>query len=300
MSDEMVMRTTDSPAVATEGSLSSIYLQSDNSSYAENAPDDMALNSQESNTSDDDLSWIEEYLGNSSDTDSVSPDNEIRQRLFDALGNQTDVPSVPYERFREVNEQAKASKDAAENYGKWSEVIDRLKEQGYQSAEDVNRALREQAVQQQEYEIRSRYEQHANEIGIDPALARTQAEVEIQKQRYDSLVSTMSDYMRTNQREQAMSQFPYARRGEMVVDNLIKSGVDPVSAAEIVHNQIVNLTESLVPEITAMIAQQRSVPTPLDTSLSAQPVIPQPNPQKQNGFGRITSLLGIGRNPNSL
>jgi hypothetical protein len=300
MSDEMVMRTTDSPAVATEGSSSSIYLQSDNSSYAENAPDDMALNSQESNTSDDDLSWIEEYLGNSSDTDSVSPDNEIRQRLFDALGNQTDVPSVPYERFREVNEQAKASKDAAENYGKWSEVIDRLKEQGYQSAEDVNRALREQAVQQQEQEIRSRYEQHANEIGIDPALARTQAEVEIQKQRYDSLVSTMSDYMRTNQREQAMSQFPYARRGEMVVDNLIKSGVDPVSAAEIVHNQIVNLTESLVPEITAMIAQQRSVPTPLDTSLSAQPVIPQPNPQKQNGFGRITSLLGIGRNPNSL
>lgn len=300
MSDEMVMRTTDSPAVATEGSSSSIYLQSDNSSYAENAPDDMALNSQESNTSDDDLSWIEEYLGNSSDTDSVSPDNEIRQRLFDALGNQTDVPSVPYERFREVNEQAKASKDAAENYGKWSEVIDRLKEQGYQSAEDVNRALREQAVQQQEQEIRSRYEQHANEIGIDPALARTQAEVEIQKQRYDSLVSTMSDYMRTNQREQAMSQFPYARRGEMVVDNLIKSGVDPVSAAEIVHNQIVNLTESLVPEITAMIAQQRSVPTPLDTSLSAQPVIPQPNPQKQNGFGRITSLLGIGRNSNSL
>ena len=296
----MVMRTTDSPAVATEGSLSSIYLQSDNSSYAENAPDDMALNSQESYSSDDDLSWIEEYLGNSSDTENVSPDNEIRQRLFDALGNQTDVPSVPYERFREVNEQAKASKDAAENYGKWSEVIDRLKEQGYQSAEDVNRALREQAIQQQEQEIRSRYEQHANEVGLDPALARTQAEVEIQKQRYDNLVSTMSDYMRTNQREQALSQFPYARRGEMVVDNLIKSGVDPISAAEIVHNQIVNLTESLVPEITAMIAQQRSVPTPIDTSLSAQPVIPQPNPQKQNGFGRITSLLGIGRNPNSL
>lgn len=300
MSDEMVMRTTDSPAVATEGSSSSIYLQADNSSYAENAPDDMALNSQESYSSDDDLSWIEEYLGNSSDTENVSPDNEIRQRLFDALGNQTDVPSVPYERFREVNEQAKASKDAAENYGKWSEVIDRLKEQGYQSAEDVNRALREQAIQQQEQEIRSRYEQHANEVGLDPALARTQAEVEIQKQRYDSLVSTMSDYMRTNQREQALSQFPYARRGEMVVDNLIKSGVDPISAAEIVHNQIVNLTESLVPEITAMIAQQRSVPTPIDTSLSAQPVIPQPNPQKQNGFGRITSLLGIGRNPNSL
>lgn len=296
----MVMRTTDSPAVATEGSSSSIYLQSDNSSYAENAPDDMALNSQESYSSDDDLSWIEEYLGNNSDTENVSPDNEIRQRLFDALGNQTDVPSVPYERFREVNEQAKASKDAAENYGKWSEVIERLKEQGYQSAEDVNRALREQAIQQQEQEIRSRYEQHANEVGLDPALARTQAEVEIQKQRYDNLVSTMSDYMRTNQREQALAQFPYARRGEMVVDNLIKSGVDPISAAEIVHNQIVNLTESLVPEITAMIAQQRSVPTPIDTSLSAQPVIPQPNPQKQNGFGRITSLLGIGRNPNSL
>lgn len=294
------MRTTDSPAVATEGSSSSIYLQSDNSSYAENAPDDMALNSQESYSSDDDLSWIEEYLGNNSDTENVSPDNEIRQRLFDALGNQTDVPSVPYERFREVNEQAKASKDAAENYGKWSEVIERLKEQGYQSAEDVNRALREQAIQQQEQEIRSRYEQHANEVGLDPALARTQAEVEIQKQRYDNLVSTMSDYMRTNQREQALAQFPYARRGEMVVDNLIKSGVDPISAAEIVHNQIVNLTESLVPEITAMIAQQRSVPTPIDTSLSAQPVIPQPNPQKQNGFGRITSLLGIGRNPNSL
>lgn len=296
----MVTRTTDSPAVATEGSTSSIYFNNDNGSFAENLTDDTALNSQNDVDSDDDLSWIESYLDSSSTSNNVSPDDEIRQRLLDSLGNTNDVASVPYERFREVNEQAKTSKDAAENYGKWSGVIDRLKEQGYQSAEDVNNALRQQASEQQEIEVRQRYESYANEVGIDPSLARTQADLEIQKMRYDSLVNTMSEYMNTNKREQAFVQFPYARRGEMVVDNLIKSGVDPVSAAEIVHNQIVNLTESLVPEITAMIAQQRSVPTPLDTSLSAQPIIPQSNLQKQNGFGRITSLLGIGRNPNSL
>lgn len=301
MSDEMVMRTTDSPAVATEGSISSIYLQDDSNSYVANSIDDTTLNSQESDPAyEDDLKWIDEYLGSSSDSETVSPDVDIRQRLLDSISNTNDIANVPYDRFREVNEQAKAGKEAVENYGKWADVIERLKEQGYQSAEDVNRALREQAQQQQENDIRARYEQHAASTGMDPLLAQTQAEVEIQRQRYDSLVSTMSDYMRTNQREQALSQFPYARRGEMVVDNLIKSGVDPISAAEIVHNQIVNLTESLVPEITAMIAQQRSLPTPIDTSLSAQPVIPQPNPQKQNGFGRITSLLGIGRNPNSL
>lgn len=299
MSDEMVTRTTDSPAVATEGGLSSIYLQTDTSSYAGNT-DDMALNSQESSADVDDLSWIDDYLGTETAETSVSPDNEIRQKLFDALGNDSNVPSVPYERFREVNEQAKASKDAAENYGRWEDVINRLKEQGFQSAEDVNRALQRQAAEQQEQQLRYQYQQNAEAMGLDPALANTQADLEIQKRRYDELVSTMSDYMRTNQREQAMSQFPYAKRGEYIVDNLIKSGVDPVSAAEIVHNQIVNLTESLVPEITAMIAQQRSVPTPIDTSLSAQPVIPQASQSKPNGFGRFANLLGIGRNANSL
>lgn len=299
MSDEMVTRTTDSPAVATEGGFSSIYLQTDTSSYAGNT-DDMALNSQESSADVDDLSWIDDYLGTETAETSVSPDNEIRQKLFDALGNDSNVPSVPYERFREVNEQAKASKDAAENYGRWEDVINRLKEQGFQSAEDVNRALQRQAAEQQEQQLRHQYQQNAEAMGLDPALANTQADLEIQKRRYDELVSTMSDYMRTNQREQAMSQFPYAKRGEYIVDNLIKSGVDPVSAAEIVHNQIVNLTESLVPEITAMIAQQRSVPTPIDTSLSAQPVIPQASQSKPNGFGRFANLLGIGRNANSL
>lgn len=299
MSDEMVTRTTDSPAVATEGEFSSIYLQTDPSSYAGNT-DDMALNSQESSADVDDLSWIDDYLGTETAETSVSPDNEIRQKLFDALGNDPNVPSVPYERFREVNEQAKASKDAAENYGRWEDVINRLKEQGFQSAEDVNRALQRQAAEQQEQQLRHQYQQNAEAMGLDPALANTQADLEIQKRRYDELVSTMSDYMRTNQREQAMSQFPYAKRGEYIVDNLIKSGVDPVSAAEIVHNQIVNLTESLVPEITAMIAQQRSVPTPIDTSLSAQPVIPQASQSKPNGFGRFANLLGIGRNANSL
>jgi hypothetical protein len=293
MSEEMVMRTTDSPAVAMDNGFNS-----DSGFSAGDLTSAMALNSSNSEAqSETDLGWLDEFV-----EPNIDPESMVRQRIMDSLSaNQNTPQDVPYERFREVNEQAKANKDQASAYDKWADVIKQFESQGYQSAADVQRALQEQQVQQREADIRQRYEDLAQTSFMDPEVARAQAEVEIQKGKYDSLVNQMNSYMTAQQRVSAFDQYPYANRAPGIVDNLINAGVSPSQAAQIVHTEIANLAESLVPELAGLISQQRSFPTPMDTSYSAQPVVP-PAPVKQLGspLGAISRMLGIGRNTNNI
>jgi hypothetical protein len=67
-----------------------------------------------------------------------------------------------------------------------------------------------------------------------------------------------------------------------------------------VHGQIANLAEVLIPEITSMLAAQRSVPTPIDSGNSPQPVVSAQQSRPGVNFSSITRLLGIGRNPNTI
>jgi len=293
MSDEMVTRTTDSPAVAMDSGFSS-----DSGYSAGDLTSAMALNgSNQDYQTETDLGWLDEFV-----EPNIDPESMVRQRIMDSLAaNQNTPQDVPYERFREVNEQAKANREQASAYDKWADVIKQFENQGYQSAADVQRALQEQQAQQREADIRQRYEDLAQTSFMDPEVARAQAEVEIQKNKYDSLVNQMNSYMTAQQRTSAFEQFPYANRAPGIVDNLINAGVSPTQAAQIVHSEIANLAESLVPELAGLIAQQRSVPTPIDTSYSAQPVVP-PAPVKQLGspMGAISRMLGIGRNANNI
>lgn len=293
MSEEMVMRTTDSPAVAMDNGFNS-----DSGLSAGDLTSAMALNgSNNDGQSETDLGWLDEFV-----EPDIDPETMVRQRIMDSLAaNQNTPQDVPYERFREVNEAAKANREQASAYDKWADVIKQFESQGYQSAADVQRALQEQQAQQREAEIRQRYDEMAQTSFMDPEVARAQAEVEIQRNKYDSLVNQMNTYMTAQQRSVAFEQYPYAHRAPGIVDNLINAGLPPAQAAQIVHNEIANLAESLVPELTGLIAQQRSIPTPIDTSYSAQPVVTPP-PPKQLGspMGAISRMLGIGRNTNNI
>jgi len=296
MSDEMVMRTADSPAAATDfGGMSAALFGSQQVADADSGGE--ALNSTYNQTSDDsvdvdDLSWLTE--------EEPSSEDAVRQTIYDALSNGDQPKSVPYERFREVNEQAKQAKAASDNYSQWSDVISMLEQNGYKSGKDVQAALAAQAAAQQENEIRQRYAGMANNNIISHEVADAQAESEILRLKNEQLVNTMSNYMVQQQKAQAYEQFPYARRAESVVESLVQSGINPLQAAEMVHGQISNLAETLIPEITAMVASQRNVPTPIDTSSSAQPLVPQQAPPRGMNLSSITRLLGIGRNPNTI
>lgn len=296
MSDEMVMRTADSPAAATDfGGMSAALFGSQQVADADSGGE--ALNPTYNQTSDDsvdvdDLSWLTE--------EEPSSEDAVRQTIYDALSNGDQPKSVPYERFREVNEQAKQAKAASDNYSQWSDVISMLEQNGYKSGKDVQAALAAQAAAQQENEIRQRYAGMANNNIISHEVADAQAESEILRLKNEQLVNTMSNYMVQQQKAQAYEQFPYARRAESVVESLVQSGINPLQAAEMVHGQISNLAETLIPEITAMIASQRNVPTPIDTSSSAQPLVPQQSPPRGMNLSSITRLLGIGRNPNTI
>jgi hypothetical protein len=292
MSDEMVMRTADSPAAATgdygaaEALLDSIQGAAD--------PQEWALNDYES----DDSSEYEPYVDDA--VDPVSLENSLRQQLYDNLA--ADEPgAVPYERFREVNDQAKAGREYQDRLERWSDVIQQLESNGFQSAADVQRALQEQQWQTQEQQILSEYENLSQQDVISPELARAQADAEINKLRYDRLMNQMSEYMVNQQRESALQQFPYARRGMDMYEGLIQNGMNPTDAAEYVHNSVAGIVESIVPQLTGMLSERMQMPTPIDTSYSNQQVVAQPDPvQSRSALGTISRLLGIGRSPNQL
>ena len=295
MSDEMVMRTADSPAAATgdygaaEALLDSIQGAAD--------PNEWALNNEESNE------WQLGSDENTYDDVDVTPEDleaQLRQQLYDTLAD--DQPgSVPYERFREVNEQARSGREYQERLERWSDVIQQLESNGFQSAADVQRALQEQQWEQQEQQVRAEYDQLMNQEVLSPELAHAQAEAEVQRMRYDRLMNQMSEYMVNQQRESALQQYPYARRGMDMYEGLISNGMNPMDAAEYVHNSVAGIVESIVPQLTGMLSERMQVPVPMDTSYSNQQVVSQPDPvQSRSALGTISKLLGIGRSPNQL
>lgn len=294
MSDEMVMRTADSPAAAT-GDYGAAEALLDSIQGAAN-PNEWALNETESDN------WQADSDDNTYDGVEYAEDLEatLRQRVYDSLSD-NEPGSVPYERFREVNEQARQGRDYQDRLERWSDVIQQLESNGFQSAADVQRALQEQQWEQQEAQIRNEYQELSSQSVISPELAQAQAEAEVQRMRYDRLMGQMSEYMVNQQRESALQQFPYARRGMDMYEGLISNGMNPVDAAEYVHNSVAGIVESIVPQLTGMLSDRMQVPVPMDTSYSNQQVVAQPDPvQSRSALGTISRLLGIGRSPNQL
>lgn len=288
MSDEMVTLNADSPA-ATAGDYG---LGNSVVDYVRDAASHDESQNWALNNDGNDYSGEQDFGAN-------NIESEVRQALYDNLIN-NQPEAVPYERFREVNEQAKMGRDAQTAYDRWADVIRQFESNGYQSAADVQAALQKQQIANQEAEIRNRYNTLTQTEYLDPAIAEAKAEAEINQFRYNQLVEQMSNFMVQQQRDEAFVTYPYARRAENIVDNLVSRGMSPMEAAASVHDQISGLVESLVPQLTDMVASRQSMVTPIDTSYSAQPVVTNQMPERRNALSSISQLLGIGRNPNNL
>ena len=292
MSEEMVMRTADSPAAATGdmGVGSAILDHVRQAATADNQ--DWALNESENDyesSGNTEVSNDEEW---NSALELYSAEEQVRQRLIENLGR-AEPEAVPYERFREVNEQAKSAKEYQTRYDQWADVIQQFEENGFNSASDVKRALEAQQEQLAEQQIRDKWVAAQSEQYLDPQLADAQAEVEIQKYRYEKLNQQVNSALTQQQRNAALTEYPYARRAIQMVDNLITSGLNPREAASQVHSQVEGLIESMVPELAELVAKQRRAPTPLSTANSAQPVVRQSEPVRQSSSGIFSRMLGI-------
>lgn len=291
MSEEMVMRTADSPAAAT-GDMSVGSAIVDHVRQA--ATDDnqnWALNDTEVDYTNDDTEIDNDDEWNSA-LELYSAEEEVRQRLLENLGR-TEPEAVPYERFREVNEQAKAGKEYQSRYDQWADVIRQFEENGFNSADDVRKALEAQQEQLAEQQIREKWLNAQADQYLDPQLAEAQAEAEIQKYRYEKLNEQVNGVLTQQQRNAALTEFPYARRAMQIVDNLIGAGLSPREAASQVHAQVEGLIESMVPELAELVAKQKRVPTPISTSQSAQPVVRPTEPVRQSSSGIFSRMLGI-------
>jgi hypothetical protein len=286
MSEEMVTRTADSPAAAP-GNVGGALMDFVRENAAPDNDGFEALNNEPVFQSDDFNDDVSDVF-NQTDVET-----RVRQKLLDTVVPEKPA-SVPYDRFREVNEEAKALRQQQEALERWKDVITQFESSGFKSAADVQKALQQQEIARQEQGIRDRWQQKVNTEYFDPQAANAYAEAEINKFRYDQVVSQMNNYMISQQRVEAYEQFPYARRAEDVVEQLIGSGISPIEAARAVHNQVQGLVESLVPELLDMVTERQNVPTPIDTSASAQPVV-QPQQPQRNALSGITRLLGIGR-----
>jgi hypothetical protein len=284
MSEEMVTRTADSPAAAT-GNVGGALIDFVRDSSGSN---DSGVGTLNESTSDNNAQ---------PQTDSVFDQSSIQERvkkqLLDNVLPEKQPGNVPYERFKEVNDEAKQLRAAQEAYSKWADVIRQFEESGFQSAAEVQKAYQEQQQQNQESQIRAKWENEISNNYLDPELARVQAEAEIQKMRYDQVVGQMNSYMVAQQREQALQQFPYASRAQDVMDSLIQQGVSPMDAAAAVHRQVTGLVESLVPQLVDMVTNQQTTPTPIGSGDSANAIVPPQQTNQQNRLSGITRLLGI-------
>jgi hypothetical protein len=211
------------------------------------------------------------------------------------LGVETQPANVPYERFKEVNDQRKASEGSATEYNQWKDVIDQFKQQGFNNAAEIQKAIQQQELMNEEQSIRTRYEQLHEANVLDSNTAYIQQEAEIQKLRYDRQLADMQQYMVVHQSQEALKQFPLADKAPDLMQSLIQSGFNPAQAAEIAHNQVKSIAKSLLPQLTTKLRAE--APTPMSNGQSAA----QPRaPQAMGGLSALTQLMGISRNSNSL
>lgn len=279
MSEEMVIPTSDSPAGASDSGAASAIVDMVRESVG---PDTSAQDV--NNTGVQESYDIYDLLG-------------VDQPVNEQAVTETPNP-VPYDRFREVNERAK---QASDRLSRWGDVISEFERQGFGSAQEVQAALQQQAQQQQEQAIIDRYRDLENQELMDPQTANLQMQAELERFRYQQAMTQVSQYMVDQQKSQAFAQYPLAKRNENFVNSLVQRGVEPVEAARIVHEQIDQLTKSLVPELLSKIQQGRSVPTPTGNGNSARPTVTNGGQTAQQGSrSTLSQLLGIGRNRNSI
>jgi len=281
--EEMVTLTPDSPAGASDSSGAAgaiLDMVQENVAPESNAQDvkDTGVQSQITDVDIYDLLGIAQPTVVEPEIDSPNP--------------------VPYERFREVNEKARTAND---RLSKWDLVISEFERQGFGSAEDLQKAIHQQNQVAQENAIRERYKELQNQELIDPQTSELQMQAELERLRYQQAMAEVSQYMIDQQKTVALNQYPLAKRNQTAVDNLVARGLNPVDAAQIVHEQVDQLTKALVPELLNRLNAGRSTPTPTPIAQAAQPVVTD-SVQKPSAIGRssLSQLLGISRNRNSI
>lgn len=204
---------------------------------------------------------------------------------------------VPYDRFREVNQRAR---EASDRLSRWGDVIQEFERQGFSSAADVQAALQQQQAQAQEQAIIDRYRDLENQELVDPETAQLQMQAELERFRYQQAMAQVSQYMVDQRKTAAFTQYPLAKRNTGMVDTLVARGLDPTDAARIVHEQVDQLTKSLVPELLSRMQQGRTAPTPSGNGQSASPTIANGGQSPQQARSTLSALLGIGRNRQSI
>lgn len=225
--------------------------------------------------------------------DSAYDWSQDQSHITDTQDN--DRGPIPYDRFREVNEQARSAKQELDQ---WNDIIQEFRQQGFNSAADLRKAAAQREAVMQEEGIRNRYRELEQQELIDPQTANLQMEAELERFRYQQAMSQVSQYMIQQERQQAATQYPLAQQAPAMVETLINRGVPPQEAVKITHEQIANLRKSIQSDVTKQVAQGRNSPMPTGRGNSAQSVVNGNMPQ--GGRMSLSALMGIGRNRNSV
>lgn len=205
-------------------------------------------------------------------------------------GDASNPGPIPYDRFREVNDKAR---NYSERLDKWADVISQFEQQGYQSAADVQLALQRQQQELAEQQIVSRYRELEQQELVDPATAKLQLEAELERYRYQQAMAEVSQFMIQQERQTAMEQYPLAKEASALVDALISAGNEPTRAAQMVHEHVGRLTQSLRSEVAKQVAHGQRTPTPQSQASSARPVVTGNQPGQGMGRTSLSQLMGI-------
>jgi len=173
---------------------------------------------------------------------------------------------IPYNRFKEVNDQFKELKAQKE-----AEAAI-LQQFGFGSLEEMRQAAELEQQRLEEERVSAYYQTQVDEGELDETTAGMRRDLEIQRMQFQRERMAVQELLLQQQRQAALSVNPAAAQAPDMVDELIRSGVAPDRAAA----QVAAMVERFSLAAKSQAIRQPSVPAPMgSTNQSAQPTRPQ-------------------------
>lgn len=208
-----------------------------------------------------------------SDLTAEAPDNPATEDAtvldgadVEPTGEAAEPGPIPYNRFKEVNDQLRELKQMKE------QEASILQQFGFSNLEEMRQAAFAEQQRLEEERIASHFQQQVEEGYLDEGTAEMRRDLEIQRLQFERERAQVRDLLVQQQVSAAMASSPSAQQAPDMVMELVKSGLPPQQAAAQVAMMVDRFSMAAKSQA---IRQQNVAPAPMSTSnQSAQPTRP--------------------------
>ena len=213
-----------------------------------------------------------------------------------APGTSEERGPVPYDRFREVNERAKAAQQLEARLAAWGPVIERFESEGFSNAQAVMATLEQQAAAAAEAEITAKYQAQVDENDLDPEVATARRDAELLQMRLNRQLQQMEAYQRQVESTTAWQTAKLPESVKPLFDDMVNNGYAPNTAVSILAQSYKGMRRAVAQETVQRLGKGRALPTPTTPAQTGRAAPPQGhNPNNPFQVRTLSDMLGVRR-----